>query len=239
MVRLNPEVSSDLDHVICKALEKERDLRYQHASEMKADLSRAKRDSNSGRTEVLKSPAARSKALIYGLVGALAFLALGILAVLLWPTVHRSLSRAGPPSPITVAVLPFQNSGSDKDADFLRLALPDEIATTLSHSPALSIRPSATTSRYAGPDVDVQKAGREMQVADVVTGHYFSEGKQLQRRGQRWRTGCEGRISALKRRHGMRRCLYRGFHGMQRWVGLSVIADNVIQIGRCLALQGT
>jgi IS5 family transposase len=59
------------------------------------------------------------------------------------------------------------------------------------------------------------------------------------RRGQRWRTGCEGRISVLKRRHGMRRCLYRGFHGMQRWVGLSVIADNLIQIGRCLAPQGT
>jgi IS5 family transposase len=59
------------------------------------------------------------------------------------------------------------------------------------------------------------------------------------RRGQRWRIGCEGRISVLKRRHGMRRCLYRGFHGMQRWVGLSVIADNVIQIGRCLALPGT
>jgi IS5 family transposase len=52
------------------------------------------------------------------------------------------------------------------------------------------------------------------------------------RHGQRCRTGCEGRISALKRRNGMRRCLYRGFHGMQRWVGLSVIADNVIQIGR-------
>jgi IS5 family transposase len=59
------------------------------------------------------------------------------------------------------------------------------------------------------------------------------------RRGQRWRTGCEGRISVLKRRHGMRRCLYSGFHGMQRWVGLSVIADNVIQIGRCLAPQAT
>jgi IS5 family transposase len=59
------------------------------------------------------------------------------------------------------------------------------------------------------------------------------------RRGQRWRTGCEVRMSALKRRHGMRRCLYRGFHGTQRWVGLSVIADNVIEIGRCLALQGT
>jgi len=37
---------------------------------------------------------------------------------------------------------------------------------------------------------------------------------------QRWRTGCEGRISVLKRRHGLNRCRYRGFEGMQRWVGL-------------------
>jgi transposase, IS5 family len=57
------------------------------------------------------------------------------------------------------------------------------------------------------------------------------------RSGQRWRTECEGRISVLKRRHGLSRCRYRGFEGMQRWVGLGVIADNVIQIGRCLAAQ--
>src|ERR1700674_32440 len=91
------------------------------------------------------------------------------------------------------------------------------------------------------------------QAARALGGRWLSvpnqkpksaEGKRLYRqrwfrRGQRWRTGCEGRISALKRRHGMRRCLYRGFQGMQRWVGLSVIADNVIQIGRCLARQAT
>ena len=58
------------------------------------------------------------------------------------------------------------------------------------------------------------------------------------RAGQKWRTGCEGRISILKRRHGLNRCRYRGFAGMQRWVGLGVIADYVIQIGRCLAMQG-
>ena len=68
------------------------------------------------------------------------------------------------------------------------------------------------------------------------------ERRQLQRTrwfrlGQRWRTGCEGRISVLKRRHGLSRCRYRGFTGMQRWVGLGVIADNLIQIGRCLAVQ--
>jgi IS5 family transposase len=51
-------------------------------------------------------------------------------------------------------------------------------------------------------------------------------------RARNWRTGCEGRISALKRRHGMRRCRYRGFRGMQRWVGLAVIANNLLVLGR-------
>lgn len=59
------------------------------------------------------------------------------------------------------------------------------------------------------------------------------------RAGQRWRTGSEGRISVLKRRHGLSRSRYRGFRGIERWVGLGVIADNLIQIGRCLALQRT
>lgn len=55
------------------------------------------------------------------------------------------------------------------------------------------------------------------------------------KRAQRWRTGCEGRISLLKRRHGLDRSLYRGQAGMKRWVGLGVIADNLINIGCFLA----
>jgi IS5 family transposase len=54
------------------------------------------------------------------------------------------------------------------------------------------------------------------------------------RRGQRWRTGCEGRISVLKRRHGLRRCRYHGHAGMHRWVGLGVIADNLINVATFL-----
>jgi len=54
---------------------------------------------------------------------------------------------------------------------------------------------------------------------------------------QKWRTGCEGRISVLKRRHGLRRSLYRGPDGIRRWVGLGVIADNMIHIGTHLAQQ--
>jgi IS5 family transposase len=52
------------------------------------------------------------------------------------------------------------------------------------------------------------------------------------RRAQRWRVGCEGRISVLKRRHGLFRSRYKGSHGMERWVGLGVIADNLINIAR-------
>ena len=54
------------------------------------------------------------------------------------------------------------------------------------------------------------------------------------RKGQKWRTGCEGRISILKRRHGLNRCRYKGTAGMKRWVGLGVISDNLINIGRAL-----
>jgi len=61
--------------------------------------------------------------------------------------------------------------------------------------------------------------------------------KRWFRRAQAWRTGCEGRISVLKRRHGLNRCRYRGDDGMKRWVGLGVIADNLINIGRILALR--
>src|ERR1700675_3047682 len=56
--------------------------------------------------------------------------------------------------------------------------------------------------------------------------------KRWFRNGQKWRTGCEGRISVAKRRHGLNRCRYKGDAGMKRWVGLGVIADNLINIGR-------
>lgn len=61
--------------------------------------------------------------------------------------------------------------------------------------------------------------------------------KRWFRHGQRWRTGCEGRISVSKRRHGLSRCRYRGDDGMKRWVGLGVIADNLINIGQAIAKQ--
>jgi IS5 family transposase len=61
--------------------------------------------------------------------------------------------------------------------------------------------------------------------------------KRWFKKGQKWRTGCEGRISVLKRRHGLNRCRYKGVNGMKRWTGLGVIADNLINIGKAIDKQ--
>ena len=90
-----------------------------------------------------------------------------------------------------------------------------------------------------------EKKVQEMGVSWVAVPHrstHSAQRRALQKRrwfraAQRWRTGSEGRISVLKRRHGLNRCRYRGLTGMERWVGLGVIADNLIQIGTHLALQ--
>jgi len=97
-----------------------------------------------------------------------------------WYFKPTSAPEAKAAAPLTIAVLPFQNLGADKDADFLRMALPDEIATTLSAVRTLSIRPFATTSKYVNPGVDLQQAGKDMHVGRIVTGHYQKVRDQLQ-----------------------------------------------------------
>jgi eukaryotic-like serine/threonine-protein kinase len=182
--QLNPQVSPGLEAVIHKALEKDRNLRYQHALDMKADLSRVARDSSregiptadSGNVATVvraRVPTYRLWALVGGVIVAI------LAAFLLWWTRRPPTSPSGPVAQITIAVLPFQNAGSDKDIDYLRLALPDEIATTLSHVQSFSIRPFATASKYNNPDVDLQQAGHAMGVTSIVTGHYLTEGDQL------------------------------------------------------------
>jgi IS5 family transposase len=78
-----------------------------------------------------------------------------------------------------------------------------------------------------------EQAAHDRGVRLVVLPRQRRDGRsRVVRAALRWRTGCEGRISALKRRHGLRRCRYRGLPGMERWVGLGVIANNLLVLGR-------
>jgi len=83
-------------------------------------------------------------------------------------------------------------------------------------------------------------AATELGVKRVVLPGASKRSKEKERKrwfrhALRWRTGCEGRISALKRRHGLRRCRDRGTAGIERWVGLGVIANNLLVLGRAPA----
>jgi TolB-like protein len=76
-------------------------------------------------------------------------------------------------------VLPLQNINGDFSVEYLRFALADEIANTLTYTRTLDVRPSSVTRKYVAADLDPQKAGRELHVANVLTGHFLRQGDRL------------------------------------------------------------
>jgi eukaryotic-like serine/threonine-protein kinase len=80
----------------------------------------------------------------------------------------------------TVAVLPLRNSGSDPSLGYLSNALADEISRTLGYARSLSLRPPEAARRYVASNLDLQKAGRELRVATIASGHFLKAGDQLQ-----------------------------------------------------------
>jgi IS5 family transposase len=121
------------------------------------------------------------------------------------------------------------------DADLLVPAI-DIHQAALSRAPHLV---AADAAFYSGKNEAAAKARGVKRVCVPNRSTKSAERRREQkkrwfRNGQKWRTGCEGRISVAKRRHGLNRSRYKGADGMKRWVGLGVIADNVLNIARAL-----
>ena len=189
-VRLNPEVSPKLEDLINKALEKDPRLRYQTASDLRADLQRLKRDTDSGRSAVMAAatleeqgkppsgsstvamPAATSSKKYWIPAVATVLVVAAAVAAFLWR--GSSAKSIG-----SMAVLPFVNATSDPNNEFLSDGLAEDLISTLSQLPNMKVMARATVFRFKGKEDDPANVGKLLKVDAVLTGRITKRGDNL------------------------------------------------------------
>ena len=185
---LNPKLPQDLEGIIGRAMEKDRGHRYPNALAMKGDLQSLRKESESGLTRTgARRPAlpyrlatttfrSSSRFSTYLLLGVSGLLLTVLVAVGAWWFKQHQAGGGAPKN--TIAVLPLQNLNHDISVEFLRFALADEIANTLTYTRTLDVKPLPEKIRVTA-DVDPQRVGREVHVANVITGHFLKQGDHL------------------------------------------------------------
>jgi eukaryotic-like serine/threonine-protein kinase len=179
-VRINPDTPPKLEEIIDKALEKERNLRCQSAAEMRADLQRLKRDTESGKTAATVAEAGagtHSRRLLWRVLAGGAVVVIVGAAFLAWRFQHSRLSDATPIH--TIAVLPFANASKDPEMDYLGEGISEEITNSLSRLPNLQVMARSTVSHYKSRQDDPQGVGHDLHVDAVLTGRVVEHGSEL------------------------------------------------------------
>jgi serine/threonine protein kinase/tetratricopeptide (TPR) repeat protein len=178
-VRINPDTPPKLEEIINKALEKDRDIRCQSAAELRADLKRLKRQTDSGKTVATTGQSGaplrsiRSR-LLWGIAAAAVFVGAAFLA---WHSLGSHSSDAA--SIQSVAVLPFANASKDPEMDYLGDGLAGEITNSLSRLPNLQVMARSTVSHYKARQDDPLGVGHDLHVDAVLTGRVVEHGSEL------------------------------------------------------------
>jgi eukaryotic-like serine/threonine-protein kinase len=173
-VRINPDIPPKLEEIINKALEKDRDVRCQSAAELRADLKRIKRDSESGKITSSDTPTPRRSRWTM-VASAVAFLfVLGVLIAVGWFYLVHPHDHID-----SIAVLPFVNTSGDLNLEYLSDGITEGVINSLSRLPQLHVMARSTVFRYKGHSDDPQKIGRDLKVGAVLTGRVVQRGDAL------------------------------------------------------------
>jgi serine/threonine protein kinase/tetratricopeptide (TPR) repeat protein len=185
--RLNPDLPVDLDRIIGKALEKDRNLRYQSAADMRTDLARCKRDIDSGRsvsyTGVASSGSISSTAIAAaepkGYRNLLLMGALGLLAVVAAAAFYFLHEKPSSRRVDSLAVLPFVNSTGDAGNDYLSDGLTVSLIGSLSQLPSLKVMARSTVFKYKGKEDDPEAIGKALNVGALLLGSVTQRGDNI------------------------------------------------------------
>jgi serine/threonine protein kinase len=176
--RLNPEIPQKLEEIINKALEKDRELRYHSAAELRTDLKRLKRETESGKTAASSSALAispkwwRTKTVVGAAVVAL----LALLGAGGW--FYRANSRSGEVID-SVAVLPFVNGSGDPSMEYLSDGITESLINSLSQLPHLKVMSRDSSFGYKKKEADAETVGRQLGVRAVFKGSVTQVGGNL------------------------------------------------------------
>ena len=185
--QLVPDLSPELGSIIRKALEKDRNLRYQSAADLRSDLQRLKRDtestrlaahssssssSSSGRMPAVAAPRRRQMPIAAAICVVLA-LVLAAGGAAWYVRSHRATQID------SLAVLPFTNVGGDAKTDYLSDGITESLIDNLAHVPDLKVKSRHSVFHYKGKDVDVQQVGKDLGVAALVSGRVVPHGDQI------------------------------------------------------------
>ena len=189
VLRFNHDMPVDFERIIHKALEKDRNLRYQNAADMRTDLARLKRDLDSGRSSVSADAAAAGPASSTSVPPATPasrsrkYLAAGIVAAVLVAAAIGGFfylrGRSGADQIDSIAVLPFVNATNDPNNEYMSDGLTDSLISALSQLPNLKVMARSTVFRYKGNQDLPQKIGQELQVSAVLLGRVTQHGNAL------------------------------------------------------------